>query len=144
MLLVFTIFHINMADRWVRLITVRVAYAMSTTETYLQIKGHINSGSIASLSKEELTQISIDLAKPQAYTHFGERQFRQVCDIVNSLLSARSTEVPNPTAQPSAGVANAVNHWYQKPLGIIGLTIVGGLLLAGAVYLIRQHLGVPL
>jgi len=35
-------------------------------------------------------------------------------------------------------------HWYQRPIGNIGLTILGGVFLALAIYLIKQYVGIPL
>ena len=41
------------------------------------------------------------------------------------------------------GKANPVpDHWYKKPIAVIGITVFGGVVLASAIYLIRQHLGV--
>ena len=41
-------------------------------------------------------------------------------------------------------IADSRHHWYKRPIGIIGLTVIAGLILAGTVYLIKTYLGIKL
>jgi hypothetical protein len=45
---------------------------------------------------------------------------------------------------PSQSASTTPHHWYQRPIGKIGLTVIGGVLVILVVYLIKQHLGLAL
>lgn len=58
-----------------------------------------------------------------------------------------SREIPNPTTEPASNKPPdriEQKEWYQRPVGIIGLTIFAGIIIAFAIYLIKKHLGIPL
>lgn len=40
--------------------------------------------------------------------------------------------------KPKSDKDDANNHWYKKPIGILGLTVAGGLLLAAAKFAFEQ------
>ena len=37
----------------------------------------------------------------------------------------------------------APDHWYKKPIGVVGIAIVSGLLLYLATLLVKKHFGLP-
>ena len=37
----------------------------------------------------------------------------------------------------------APDHWYKKPIGVIGIAITSGVLLYLALFIIRNHAGIP-
>lgn len=39
---------------------------------------------------------------------------------------------------------NSVKNWYEKPIGIIGITLLTAIISALAIYLIRKHIGINL
>lgn len=64
-----------------------------------------------------------------------------------SKIEPDSIKVPNPATDPSDNKPpNSKEHkeWYQRPIGIIGLTIFAGIILALAIHLIKKHMDVPL
>ena len=52
-------------------------------------------------------------------------------------LSTETTE-----HSPKSNSESSPKYWYQKPIGLIGLTVVSGLLVLTAAYLIRHHFGI--
>ncbi len=55
-----------------------------------------------------------------------------------------SSSQPRADVVPSQSASNSPHHWYQRPIGNIGLTVIGGVLVILVVYLIRQYLGLAL
>lgn len=51
---------------------------------------------------------------------------------------------PDSTLQPTASASNQEHHWYQKPIGLIGIGVFIVIIGAISVYLIRSHLGINL
>jgi hypothetical protein len=114
---------------------------MSMESVYLEIQQSINSGAVASLSKEKLAQFSAALSRSQAYAYFGASEFPQVCETVRALLIARSTEealakIPNPTPQPSPNNPNRIHD-----IGVGAIIVVVG---AAAIWVIAHYLGIQL
>jgi hypothetical protein len=66
---------------------------------------------------------------------------QRLLELVNDLTlqnnAGKSTDnkLPNSIEQ---------KEWYQRPVGIIGLTIFAGIIIALAIHLIKKHLGIPL
>lgn len=62
-------------------------------------------------------------------------------------IKEQLSEELNPTSTPSdSKPPNSIEHkeWYQRPIGIMGLTIFAGIIIALAIHLIKKHLGIPL
>jgi hypothetical protein len=55
-----------------------------------------------------------------------------------------SNPVPDRAAKPLAKIPNDNHGWHEKPLGKIWLTLVGGLLVVLTLFVLRNHLGLPL
>lgn len=55
-----------------------------------------------------------------------------------------SIKTSNNTDSTKSTNNSGSNHWYQKPIGIVGPTVFGGVLVAIAIYIIRTQLGIPL
>jgi hypothetical protein len=117
---------------------------MADKEIYREIKQSIASGEIASLPKEKLVQFQAALAHSHARLHLGAQQFPQICSTVDLHLAAALAKEPNPTSKPPENPTNPPREWHDKPLGKLWLTVVGGVLLLCAAYLLRSHLGLPL
>ena len=63
---------------------------------------------------------------------------------VGANASAGVTESPPPKKiKEQEKPEPAPDHWYKKPIPVIGITVVGGLVLACALYLMRIHWGFP-
>lgn len=58
------------------------------------------------------------------------------------LLSISKSSTKPPNNKPTNSTEN--KEWYQRPIGIIGLTIFSGIILALAIYLVKKHIGIPL
>ena len=114
---------------------------------YKEIRKAINTGEIANLPKEKLTEFSAALGRSNAFTFFNVHEFPAIRETVSTHLIARSneealTKVPNPTAGPPAEMPDKEKDWHEKPLGKIGLMVGGGVLLVLATYLLKQALGI--
>lgn len=108
---------------------------------YSEIRQSINSGAIASLSKDKLAVYSAALARPQAYTHFGASEFPQVCETVKTFLITRSNEealakIENPIPQPPT---NKPNHLHD-----IGVGTLIAVLSAAVIWVLAHYLGIQL
>ena len=64
---------------------------------------------------------------------------REANDIARAAIESQSTSknIQQEKAEP------APDHWYKKPIGVIGITVAAGLLLLLAATLIKPHLGIP-
>ena len=64
-----------------------------------------------------------------------------ITELQNNIESSQTRAdnvVPTQSASPTP------HHWYQRPIGIIGLTVIGGVLVILVVYLIKQYIGLAL
>jgi hypothetical protein len=62
-------------------------------------------------------------------------------------LAKESREVPNTATTPTdeeKPSGTEKKEWYQRPIGIIGLTVFAGVIIALAIHLIKKHFGIPL
>jgi hypothetical protein len=94
---------------------------------------------------EKLRQMSfVELAALLSSCENGSARYLVVEQEMFRRRNGNSAEVPNPSAAPSTDVADSKNEWHEKPLGKVWLTVVGGILLALALYLLKTHIGLPL
>ena len=90
------------------------------------------------------------------YLAYDHRHSQQIIDIYNQEISSegrRMLTYYSAKATAFFGEENAeelthnnaaIHHWYQRPIGIIGITVISGIIVALAIYLIRQHSDIPL
>ena len=70
--------------------------------------------------------------------------------IVNQAITELENNIkfpPPPRADnvvPSQNSSNIPHHWYQRPIGNIGLSVIGGVLVILVVYLVKQYSGLAL
>lgn len=60
------------------------------------------------------------------------------------LAELEQLAVPDHASQPPEAPGDKKKEWHEKPLGQLFTVVGGGLLLACAIYLLRNHLGIPL
>lgn len=63
---------------------------------------------------------------------------------IDKLAELEQLAVPDHTSKPPEAPGNNKNEWYEKPLGLILIAVVSGLMLLCVVYLLKNHLGLPL
>ena len=125
-------------------VVTHLRHNMDAEHVYTEIQNCINSGTIAALSRDKLTEFSVALARSQAYTYFGASEFPQICETVRALLLTRSAGVvPGPASSPPADIKDKTKEWHDKPLGKVGIGLFIAVLAFLAIYLLRSHLGIP-
>jgi hypothetical protein len=67
-----------------------------------------------------------------------------IFDRIENRISQKLSKIPNPTASPTADISNKNNDWYKKPLGIIALTVVGGVLVVVSVWVLNYYFNLGL
>lgn len=67
-----------------------------------------------------------------------EARLREINTVQNSTTKPPNNEPPN------THHANHTNHIWQRPIGAIWIIVIGGLILASAIFLIRHYVGIPL
>lgn len=90
------------------------------------------------------------------YMAHNHQNSQQVTSIYNQKIStegmrlltyysARATAfLGESTAKELTRINGSVHHWYQRPIGIVGITIFAGLIVLFATYLIKHHLDIQL
>jgi len=56
----------------------------------------------------------------------------------------KEVSISKNTFVPQNSDNNTGSHWYKNPIGIIGLTVISGVILAMVLYLINKYLEIPL
>jgi hypothetical protein len=64
-----------------------------------------------------------------------EARLREINTVQNSTTKPSDHEPPN---------THHTNHIWQRPIGAIWIIVIGGLILASAIFLIRHYVGIPL
>lgn len=68
-----------------------------TEKDYLELNHVFSGGDITKASKADLERYLVMLSRPNAYAHFGQASFNQICESVRTLIQIRSTENTLPT-----------------------------------------------
>ena len=76
-----------------------------TNEDYVNLSHAFAGGDISKATKAELERFAVMLSRPQAYAHFGERDFPQVCETVRILILVRISEEANLEASRTSKIA---------------------------------------
>jgi hypothetical protein len=99
------------------------------------IKDLENGLRLGSFTEEQIPYVlaSIKIKKKNAIKQFPGKLFNK---IKHSTLE-RIKRLKRPRD-------NDTKYWYQKPIGIIGLAVIGAVLAALVILLIRTHFGIPL
>lgn len=62
-------------------------------------------GDISKATKSELERFAVMLSRPQAYIHFGQASFPQICETVRLLTLVRISEEANQEASRTSTIA---------------------------------------
>ena len=76
-----------------------------TDNDYVPLQHVFAGGNISKASKPELERFAVMLSRPSAYTHFGERDFPQICETVRTLILVRMSEEANREATRISKIA---------------------------------------
>jgi hypothetical protein len=76
-----------------------------TDDDYVRLQHVFSGGDISKASKLELECFAVMLSRPRAYTHFGERNFPQICETVRTLIFVRMSEEANREATRTSKIA---------------------------------------
>lgn len=60
------------------------------------------------------------------------------------LSGLEKLSVPDHASKPSEAPSNEKKEWHEKPLGLLFIAVASGILIAFVVYLLKNHLGLPL
>jgi hypothetical protein len=76
-----------------------------TDNDYVSLQNVFAGGDISKASRPELERFAVMLSRPRAYTHFGERDFPQICETVRTLILVRMSEEVNREATHISKIA---------------------------------------
>jgi hypothetical protein len=82
---------------------------MNIAPVYLEIQQSVNSGTVFSLSREQLEQFVAALSRASAYTQFSASEFPGTCETVRMALSMRVSEDANLLAKKESRIALVVS-----------------------------------
>jgi hypothetical protein len=102
-----------------------------TESEIAEITSLINTGRIYQMPREQLQQLFVKMNSPGSVSCFGVSEREGFTRIIENAL--QSGKVPNPTTDPADNkppTSKEHKEWYQRPIGIIGLTIFAGIILA--------------
>lgn len=79
-----------------------------TEADYTPLTHVFSGGDISKASKLELERFAVMLSRPRAYTHFGDRDYLQICETVRTLILVRISEDANKEATQNSRIALCV------------------------------------
>lgn len=88
-----------------------------------------------------LTSLSATTLMPHLNSMIGIVN-QAITEIENNIESSPRPQADN--VVPNQSASNSPHPWYQRPIGNIGLTVIGGVLVVLVAYLIKQYLGLAL
>jgi hypothetical protein len=104
------------------------------------------------LAFNPVLQSQLKSAVRAAYINLGQELPKGVLSNINraigivnqAVISLEVNPVPDSKTNPASNNSISPSDIWQRPIGAIWVIVVGGLVLAGAVYLIKNHLGISL
>lgn len=115
-----------------------------TDEDALEIRRAINSKAISTMPPEKLKQFALLLASPNAYLHFGVKEFEAINKSVSLALRFSNQSVPSEATKPTTGKADQPHDWSHVPLGKIAIGVISTLLAGAVFWVIAHYLGLKL
>jgi hypothetical protein len=83
-------------------VTTMLGEEMGTQQDMQELSRLLETGEIAKASRADLEKYMLLLSSSQAYSHFGDRQFLQVCETVRLLLFKKDIDALAEEADKSA------------------------------------------
>jgi hypothetical protein len=80
-----------------------------TDADYTSLTHVFSGGDISQASKPELERFAVMLSRPRAYSHFGERDYPQICETIQTLILVRLSEEVNKEATRNSKIALCVS-----------------------------------
>lgn len=90
------------------------------------------------------------------YLNHDHQHSQKIIDIYNQKMSSEGQRIltyysakaaaffGESNAEQMARNNTAIHHWYQRPIGIIGITVFAGIIVVLATFLINTHYDIPL
>lgn len=95
----------------------------------------------ATIHEPHLSSDFSGVPKENAFNKMKGIAKQRLQELENDLTLQNNARKPTDNKPPNS---TEQKEWYQRPVGIVGLTIFAGVIIALAMYLIKKHLGIPL